>query len=390
MWGVMKMRKNNGGAWITVFAAVIMVLVVITSLSIFGGIDSANIQNETIIEEDLAAIGIPADAECLTYDAASQGFDWDACGAGGLPNLPDDNVWVGNGSGVATDTAVVDCNNANVNRQQYDTATNVWGCDTDLITSVDILDDDIAAIDIITGGVRSIEILDDTILPVDLHFTGSETDEFCVTIETTGPAFEAQECGGVGIPDIGFYAQTGSGHAGFPGFILHSDSTKSMVTNRLYYHFGTVLESIQISELVVEVTIADATSSNARICVYEANNDFSISGQSLIIQETFSVTTTGEKTMIINSGTPYTLNAGNYVVIIASDKTVSYRTMDYLNYNAPLRSTISSTIMLYTATLDDASQVSGGCDSPGVDDAASHTWLGERPEFPVFVTISGH
>ena len=74
------MRKNNGGSWLIVFAAVIMVLVVITGLGVFGGIDSANIQNETIIEEDLAAIGIPADAECLIYDAASQGFDWDACG----------------------------------------------------------------------------------------------------------------------------------------------------------------------------------------------------------------------------------------------------------------------------------------------------------------------
>lgn len=76
-------RNNKTPMWLAVFSAVIMLIVFMVFVGGQSGVDSANIVNESIIEEDLAAIGIAANDECLTYDSASQGFDWDACAAGG-------------------------------------------------------------------------------------------------------------------------------------------------------------------------------------------------------------------------------------------------------------------------------------------------------------------
>ncbi len=75
--------SNVKGNWIFVFVLAFAALAVLVSLGVANSVDSANITNESIIEEDIAAIGVPADDECLTYDSASQGFDWDGCGSGG-------------------------------------------------------------------------------------------------------------------------------------------------------------------------------------------------------------------------------------------------------------------------------------------------------------------
>ncbi len=92
----------------------------------------------------------------LSYDSASQGFEWSVAGAGGIHPV------------------------------------DISG-DTNLTASGGLIQvgDDIS---VTTGGITSVHILDGDILAADLSFTGSVTDEFCVTIETSTGGFEAVTC----------------------------------------------------------------------------------------------------------------------------------------------------------------------------------------------------
>lgn len=148
------MNKTN--MWLAVFVSVIGVIIFMVMLGAENGVDSANIVNESIIEQDLAAIGVPADDECLTYDSASQGFDWDTCGAGGgvhpvdltsdvtgllpvtnggtgLVAIADDELIIGSGVDSYAAVAIPDCDSFNIYRLQYDTTTNAIICDEDQV-----------------------------------------------------------------------------------------------------------------------------------------------------------------------------------------------------------------------------------------------------------------
>ncbi len=89
--------------------------------------------------------------------------------------IADDEAVVGSGAGLAIFVPISDCNSTNVSRQQYDTATNSWTCDSDTIGSVGITDNDL--------------------LEVDLKVVDSPVDEECLTFEATGGDFEWQSCG---------------------------------------------------------------------------------------------------------------------------------------------------------------------------------------------------
>ena len=54
--------------------------------------------------------------------------------------ITDDDIILGSGAGTFTYTTITDCNATNVSRQQYDTATNAWGCDTDTFVDADVAD----------------------------------------------------------------------------------------------------------------------------------------------------------------------------------------------------------------------------------------------------------
>ncbi|KKN02365.1 hypothetical protein LCGC14_1118390, partial [marine sediment metagenome] len=47
-----------------------------------------------------------------------------------LPNITDDNLWVGSATDVPTNTAVGDCDDSGGNHLNYDTATNAFSCGT--------------------------------------------------------------------------------------------------------------------------------------------------------------------------------------------------------------------------------------------------------------------
>lgn len=92
--------------------------------------------------------------------------------------LTDDNVWLGSGGGAAAEAALADCDSSNVDRLQYDVATNAFSCDTDTFVTADITDG--------------------TILEADFAAVDAAADEECLTFETTGGDFEWQTCGGAG------------------------------------------------------------------------------------------------------------------------------------------------------------------------------------------------
>lgn len=72
--------------------------------------------------------------------------------ANALPNLADDNVWLGSAAGVPVESSLPDCDGNNWYRNQYDTGGNVWICDTD---KIDVANDVTGILPILNGGTNS-------------------------------------------------------------------------------------------------------------------------------------------------------------------------------------------------------------------------------------------
>lgn len=93
-----------------------------------------------------------------------------------LPTLTSANIWVGNGSNVATAISLsgdATITNAGVLVLAANSVTTAEITDS-TIASADIAADTIAAVDIATGGVATAEILDATITLTDLSATGTK------------------------------------------------------------------------------------------------------------------------------------------------------------------------------------------------------------------------
>ena len=52
-----------------------------------------------------------------------------------LPNLPDDQIWIGSATNFPTGGAIPDCDATNISRLQYDVTTNALSCDTDPVAA---------------------------------------------------------------------------------------------------------------------------------------------------------------------------------------------------------------------------------------------------------------
>lgn len=69
--------------WLVVFALALASMAVVVALGNSSGVDSADIANGSIQEEDFLCVDVPADGEAFTYDSASGGCEWVAGGGGG-------------------------------------------------------------------------------------------------------------------------------------------------------------------------------------------------------------------------------------------------------------------------------------------------------------------
>lgn len=82
-----------------------------------------------------------------------------------LPNITDDNIWVGSATDVPTITAVGDCDDSGGNHLNYDTATNAFSCGTstsggpvDAQYIVSVANGTLTAEDVLTGTANQITV----------------------------------------------------------------------------------------------------------------------------------------------------------------------------------------------------------------------------------------
>lgn len=104
---------------------------------------------------------------------SATGWESIGTGSGALPALTSANIWVGNGTNVATAvtmTGDATLSNAGVLSLGTGVVTTLEILDS-TIASADIAADTIAAVDIATGGVATAEILDGTITGTDIAAT---------------------------------------------------------------------------------------------------------------------------------------------------------------------------------------------------------------------------
>lgn len=95
-------------------------------------------------------------------------------GADELPVLADDNIWTGSAANVPTPVAIPDCNTTNIDRIQYDTATNTWSCQN---ASIDLTSEVTGVLPIANGGTGANTAAGArTALDVDQAGTDNSTD----------------------------------------------------------------------------------------------------------------------------------------------------------------------------------------------------------------------
>ncbi len=135
-----------------------------------------------------------------------------------LPNIPDDNIWQGNSSGVAVANSVPDCNASNVYRLQYDDTTNIWSCDTDKIDLTVTTGDVTGILDTSNGGTGVSSFTDHGVLvgsgsgALSVTTTGSTGQVLTSNGSSADPTFQAAS-GGITEADQWRLTTTFSGDA---------------------------------------------------------------------------------------------------------------------------------------------------------------------------------
>lgn len=339
---------NRTNLWLTVFVAVIGLILFMVMMGAETGVDSANIANGTIQEEDLLAINVATDGYAATYDAASGGFEWVAGGGGGgvhpvdvssdvtgvLPAAnggtdqavpTEDNILIGNGSTWVKEH-IPDCGANTWFRLQYVTSTNDINCENALIdsvdiannsiTSIDILDGTIAATDVVTGGITTVEILDATILEVDLNVDDTPVDGERLTYKAGGNFRWEPAGGGGGVVALGRPAITaGTVYFSVPGVAWNTQGTGANTSEAIFFYPFYTATEIDVDRIGVEVTTASVSGgATARLGIYESSTDWQPTN--LVVDAgTVAVDSTGVKTLAITE----TLPAGRYLMAWISD-----------------------------------------------------------------------
>ena len=194
-----------------------------------SGVDTGDITNSTILEEDLSAIDAAGDEECLTSEGT--GFEWQSCGAGGSNSFETMNVpsgtdpvadsstdtlgLVASGTISVTGSAVDDalqwnltsptCTDTSGQHLNFNGAVLTCGVTTGNAPTAtalaadpgdcgaDTKADSINASGTLTcSGVDTGDITNGTILEEDISAVDAAGDEECLTSEGTG--FEWQSC----------------------------------------------------------------------------------------------------------------------------------------------------------------------------------------------------
>ncbi len=286
---------------------------------------SSEITDGTILEIDLAAVDVAADEECLTHEVTVGDFEWQECQP----------------FGVSIDTG---------------------------------------------------EITDSTILEADLAVVDSPVDEECLTFETTTGDFEWQTCGagGAGVAVTGSWdGGVGNTEWELPGVVVQADNTNALTADDLMNYPIFVLHDITVNTVGFEVTSAGIASSLARVCVFEATENWQ---PATLVKDwgTVLVDSTGEKE-IGDGGGPMSLTAaqGRYIIQLISDDAPTTRVLR----GSPITGSIVANgfgANPYKGRLlasGQATQIDTGCDSDGVDWTGGNT-SSSAFEYAVFFQIS--
>jgi hypothetical protein len=196
-----------------------------------GGVATAEILDGTILSTDLAddAVTIPKLAATGTASATTylRGDNTWATVSTGLPALTSANIWVGNGTNVATAVTMsgdATMTNAGVLTLGTGVVTTTEILDS-TIASADIAADTIAAADIATGGVATAEILDGTIGAADIATDAVTASEIAANAVTASElATDAVTNAKVAADAIGIAELSATGTPGATTF-LRGDNT---------------------------------------------------------------------------------------------------------------------------------------------------------------------
>ncbi len=346
-------------------------------------------------------------------------------GGTGQVTATEDGVLMGNTSAFIV-AVVPGCSTNNYDRLQFDNTADTWACDTDQIdisadtnlaagtgatltgdsisvdlgTSIDISDEtnlsagtgatltgDVISVDLGTSIVSG-EIVDGTISEADIAAVDAPADEECLTYESTVGDFEWQACGGgSSLPEYG-RMNDNSDITTLPGRSVTAVGTQLYAADRFYQEFFFIADEITVSQLIVEVTVADGTAVDGRVCFFEADTNWDPG--TLVLEETFDPSTTGTKTMTVNSGTPLTISTGRYIVQWGADKNTTYRTYNsgpsVMGY--PSNPSLASSSFLWGLNYHaDGTEMDNGCANPGVNQT-TNLYVSSPNEIPVFIRTS--
>jgi hypothetical protein len=147
---------------------------------------------------------------------------------------------------------------------------------------------------------------------------------------------------------------------GLPGVGFNSTTTNNLPANTTFYNWFKVTgKSINVKHIAFEVTTAPASTSNMRIAIYAASANTQPTGAPLYDSGAVSVSSAAAAIYRIRV-TPFTLPAGNYVILMNMSVGFTVRVM--LAANQFIQNTLGSNLLSRTSR---AETLSGAYPNPG-------------------------